>query len=149
MALFNHFSAGWSIRPYARADQVEMESLFLDCLDDFPWRGGPVDELVRLRKAIREARCLVAEEAQAGVIGFLTLEREKAYVPHLFVDRDWRLCGVATGLLEVARNLARAPLELDVDVENEAALRAYRAMGWVEKVGASTSRRGQTRMSGP
>lgn len=149
MALLTHVSAGWFIRPFEKADLVSMESLFLDCLDDFPWRGGPVDELVRLRKAIRVSRCLIAEEAKAGLVGFLTLERERPYVAHLFVDRDWRICGIGSGLLEIARNLARAPLELDVDVQNESARRAYQAMGWVEKVGASASRPGQTRMSGP
>ena len=149
MALLTHISAGWFIRPCVRSDQAAMEGLFLDCLDDFPWRVGPVDELVRLRQTLRVSRCLVAQEASAGLVGFLTLEREKPYVAHLFVDRDWRLCGVGAGLLEVARNLARAPLELDVDVQNEGARRAYEAMGWVEKVGASSSRPGQTRMSGP
>ena len=84
-----------------------------------------------------------------GLVGFLTLERSKAYVAHLFVDRDWRLCGVAAGLLDVARDLARSPLQLDVDIQNEAAFRAYKKLGWSEKVGATTARPEQRRLTGP
>ena len=104
---------------------------------------------MRLRQILRASQCLIAEEGEAGLVGFLTLERDKAYVAHLFVDRDWRFCGVGSGLLDVARHLARAPLQLDVDVQNEGALKAYRAMGWVERVDVSPARPGQTRMSGP
>ena len=82
------------------------------------------------------------------MIGFLTLERKSSYVPHLFVAEDWRLCGVGSGLLEVARDLARAPLSLDVDDQNALAMKAYLAMGWTEKVDTST-RPGQRRLTGP
>lgn len=149
MALLLHQGAGWKIRPYARADNVSVETLFLDCLDAFPWRSGPVDELIRLRQTLRLSRCIVAEEPHAGVIGFLTLERKSSYVPHLFVAEDWRLCGVGSGLLEVARDLARAPLSLDVDDQNALAMKAYLAMGWTEKVDTSGTRQGQRRLSGP
>ena len=65
------------------------------------------------------------------------------------MDADWRLCGVGSGLLAVARDLARAPLSLDVDVQNEYAMRAYKAMGWVEKVGTNPTRPEQKRLTGP
>ncbi|WP_018148157.1 GNAT family N-acetyltransferase [Henriciella marina] len=149
MALMIHPAAGWKIRSYRRDDDVDLETLFLDCLDAFPWRGGPAEELIRLRQAIRTTRCIVAEEPNAGVVGFLTLEREKAYVPHLFVALDWRFCGIGAGLLDVARDLARAPLSLDVDTQNESAMKAYMAMGWTEKVDAPGGRPGQVRLNGP
>ncbi|MAN73403.1 MAG: hypothetical protein CME85_12655 [Henriciella sp.] len=149
MALMIHPAAGWTIRPYGREDNVDVETIFLDCLDAFPWRGGPVDELIRLRQTLRGSRCIVAEERKAGIVGFLTLERGKAYVPHLFVAQDWRFCGIASGLLDVARDLARAPLALDVDTQNENAIKAYQAMGWSEKVGTPDVRPGQRRLAGP
>jgi len=65
------------------------------------------------------------------------------YIDHLFVDRDWRFCGVARGLLEVARQQATGPLSLDVDAENMGARRAYEALGW--QVVASTSSTGKAR----
>ena len=70
-------------------------------------------------------------------------------MPHLFVAEDWRLCGVGSGLLEVARDLARAPLSLDVDDQNALAMKAYLAMGWTEKVDAPGGRAGQVRLTGP
>ncbi len=149
MALMTHPGAGWRIRSYQGVDHVQLEALFLDCLEDFPWRAKPADEIIRLRQTMKSSLCLVADEEQAGLVGFLTLERDKAYVPHLFVHRDWRFCGVASGLLDVARDLARASLQLDVDIQNDSALRAYKALGWVEKVGATTSRPEQRRLTGP
>lgn len=149
MTLLSHPAAGWRIRSYKLEDHVQLESLFLDCLDDFPWRSAAAEEMLRLRRTVLATKVLVAEETSAGIVGFLTLEHEKAYVAHLFVHREWRFCGVASGLLEVARDLARAPLQLDVDVQNEGAIRAYQAMGWIEKVGATPARGGQRRLSGP
>lgn len=132
-----------------RSDNAGIERLFRDCLTTFTWRGQETEEVIRLRHALSVSDCLIAREEHAGIIGFLVLERRKSYVSHLFVDSDWRLCGVGSGLLDVARDLARASLQLDVDVQNEGAVRAYRAMGWTEKVGSGPSRPGQRRLSGP
>ena len=91
----------------------------------------------------------MAEEKQAGVVGFLTLEQAKAYVPHVFVDRDWRFCGVGSGLLQVARGFIGRPLQLDVDVKNEAAIEAYIALGWKERAKVGRGQREQVRLVGP
>ena len=149
MALLSHPAAGWRIRTYRLEDHVQLESLFLDCLEDFPWRNSAAEEMLRLRRTLSATKVLVTEESSAGIVGFLTLEQANAYVAHLFVHRDWRFCGIGSGLLEVARNMARAPLQLDVDIQNEGAIRAYHAMGWIEKVGATPARGGQRRLSGP
>lgn len=144
-----HRAAGWNIRLRLTPDDAGIEAVFRDCLHDFPWRRTHDDEVIRLRQALVANHCLVAHERQAGVIGFLALERGKAYVSHLFVHRMWRLCGVGSGLLQVARDMARSPLQLDVDTQNEWALAAYRAMGWIEKVGPPPGMDGQRRLSGP
>ena len=145
----SHRAAGWKIRLRLSSDNAGIEALFETCLSRFPWRGSVTDEIVRLRQALNTNDCLVAHETHAGVVGFLILERPKAYVSHLFVDDDWRFCGVGSGLLGVARDMARSPLQLDVDVQNQPAMRAYKAMGWVEKVGPDPSRNNQRRLSGP
>lgn len=144
-----HRAAGWGIRFRTTPDNPGIEAVFGDCLLSFPWRGTAREELARLRTALNTHDCLVAHEPHVGIIGFLVLDRPKAYVSHLFVDRDWRFCGVGAGLLGIARDMARAPLLLDVDVQNTAAMKAYRAMGWVEKVGPGPERGGQRRLSGP
>lgn len=132
-----------------RSDNAGIEALFRDCLSAFPWRGKELEETIRLRHALSLSDCLVAHEVSAGLVGFLILERKKSYVSHLFVHSDWRLCGVGSGLLDVARDLARSPLQLDCDTQNETAMRAYKAMGWVEKVGPDPNRGGQRRLAGP
>lgn len=145
----SHRAAGWSIRLRLKTDNSRIEAVFRDCLTAFTWRGQETEEIIRLRHALSVSDCLIAQEKQAGLVGFLILERPKAYVSHLFVDADWRLCGVGSGLLAVARDLARAPLQLDVDVQNGHAMRAYKAMGWVEKVGTNPTRPEQKRLTGP
>ena len=104
---------------------------------------------MRLRIALVKGDKLIAEEDQAGVIGFLILEPKTPYVSHLFVDPDWRFCGVGAGLLEVARDLVRQPLQLDVDRQNIHAQAAYEAMGWTIVAPAGGRSGDQIRMAGP
>lgn len=139
MTLLSHPSAGWSIRRAVRGDRAAVEAVFLNCLRAFPWRRSVENELIRFRQTILTAEIFVAEEAHAGIIGFVTLEGLTAYVPHLFVDADWRYCGIGRGLLDVAREQVGQPLKLDVDRQNERALAAYMAMGWT--VPATAGRR--------
>ncbi|MEM8616780.1 MAG: GNAT family N-acetyltransferase [Pseudomonadota bacterium] len=149
MTLMTHPGAGWTLRDWARDDYARMEAIFRRCLTDFPWRQNAADELIRLRRTLAQQTALVATERQAGVIGFLTLDQGKAYVPHLFVDRDWRLCGVGSGLLKAARDRAGQPLQLDVDGENTMAQKAYAHMGWTVIAPAGGRRSDQVRMVSP
>ena len=141
-----HPGAGWTIRAASLADFFEIEDVFRGCLTDFGWRNGE-QEVDRLHQTLAVTRVLVAEEPRAGVVGFLTLERKKAYVPHLFVHPDWRFCGIGSSLLNVARAKAKEPLELDVDAENKAARAVYERLGWIELTGANRRPRpGQIRL---
>lgn len=138
------------IRPLETADIPSCRDIFTDCLQGMPWRAAHRGQHLTLRRALESQPAWVAEEPNAGIIGFLTLQVPADYVDHLFVDEDWRLCGVARGLLEVARCEAEGPLSLDVDTDNLAARRAYEALGW--QVVASTgggSRGRQMRLVGP
>ena len=149
MSLLSHPAAGWSVRHWRREDYSRIEAIFRDCLTAFPWRRSAPDEIVRLRQALSANVAFVAEEPRAGTVGFLTLEQGKAYVPHVFVDRDWRYCGVGSGLLQVARGFVGRPLQLDVDVQNQAAIEAYTALGWKERARVGRSRNEQVRLIGP
>lgn len=151
MSLLSHPGAGWSIRAAQLSDKDRIETIFRGCLREFSWRLPVEDEVNRLRQTAMSAHFYVAEEAAAGVIGFLTVEMSRSYVPHLFVDADWRFCGVADGLLKVAREVTGKPLQLDVDLKNKPARAAYAALGWrvladAEKAGR---RRRQIRLVGP
>lgn len=148
--MYKHAGAGWSIRPFAPADAGPCLTIFRECLADMPWRVRNRGQYMILRRALGPQNAWVAEEPDAGVIGFLTLQTPQDYIDHLFIDPDWRFCGVARGLLEVARQSATGPLSLDVDEDNLGARRAYEALGW--QVVASTSATGrarQMRLSSP
>ncbi|MEL7041417.1 MAG: GNAT family N-acetyltransferase [Pseudomonadota bacterium] len=149
MSLLNHPGAGWSVRHWRREDYPQIEAIFKNCLRAFPWRGPVREEIIRLRQSLSANVAFVAVEKQAGVVGFLTLEQGKAYVPHVFVDQDWRFCGVAAGLLQVARSFVGRPLQLDVDVQNAAAIDAYIALGWRERTKVGRGRHDQVRLVGP
>lgn len=148
MAMLTHVSAGWEIRPHSRDDHTDIERVFSDCLYDFPWRDA-LKELEALHYSLRNASVLVASEPQAGVVGFLILHAGTRYFSHLFVERDWRLCGIAQGLLQVARGVAGGPLQLDVDTLNESAIATYRKLGWTEMVEHGRLGYRQTRFQGP
>ncbi len=141
--MYVHPAAGWSVRGFGRDDRNSCIAIFRDCLAEFPWRGEWRSHLPALDKALARPPTFVAEEPNAGVIGFLTLDRPNAYVDHLFVAFDWRLCGVGRGLLEVARNRVGRPLSLHVDAQNRAALAAYEALGWKVAARASTGPAGR------
>ncbi|MCR9196393.1 MAG: GNAT family N-acetyltransferase [Hyphomonas sp.] len=149
MSLYSHPGAGWSIRHWRRDDYPQIEVIFRECLTAFPWRASVREEVLRLRQALSANIAFVAEEKSAGVVGFLTLEQGKAYVPHVFVDGDWRFCGVGSGLLQVARNFVGRPLQLDVDIQNAAAIEAYTALGWKERAKVGRGAREQVRLVGP
>lgn len=145
----SHRSAGWEIRPHSRDDRSDIQRVFLNCLTEFPWRQNPQREVDTLLYDLKYSTVLVATEPDAGLIGFIVLLTDKAYVSHLFVDPDWRLCGVGGGLLNVGRTLTSRPLQLDVDAKNYGALLAYQALGWTEAIANGHVRSNQRRLLGP
>ncbi len=145
-----HDGAGWQIRPYRPGDHEDCEAILTACLEDFPWRGAPDGSLRQLYRALSRGLCWVAEEPSAGVVGFLTLIESRDYVDHLFVDVDWRLCGVGRGLLDTARLFLGRPLTLTVDRGNHRARDAYAALGWAPTGEAGgRGRKGWLRLKGP
>lgn len=135
-----HPAAGWRIRQYRHVDAPRCRRIFEEAMATFVWRGQPEPYLHALADSLHRARSWVAAEPRAGVVGFLTMLNDKPYVDHLFVQEQWRFCGVGSGLLSVARDVAGEPLELDVDEQNIKGRRAYSAMGWTE-TGRSSGRR--------
>ena len=128
--MISHDGAGWQIRPFRPTDGEDCQAILTGCLEDFPWRGRPEVSVKQLSAALGRGLCWVAEEPCAGVVGFLTLIEDKAYVDHLFIDADWRFCGIGRGLLETARSFLGEPLTLSVDRGNHRAREAYEALGW-------------------
>lgn len=131
-------AAGWSIRRFQQNDARPCIGIFRACLDAFAWRG-PAQDVRPLVASLVRFESWVAEEPNAGIVGFLTMDPLNAYIDHVFIHEDWRLCGIGGGLLETARQHAGQPLTLTVDRENRFARGAYEALGW-EPTGESGGR---------
>jgi len=149
MDLTFHPSAGWTLRPAGPADFNGISQVFLTCLSEFPWRSAPRRELMQMENALLSGECFVVTEPRAGVVGFMIMDAVSGYISHLFVDADWRFCGIGSSLLQVARSVTSEPLKLDVDDQNTDALRAYQALGWTEVINAQKNARGQRRLISP
>ncbi len=150
MVMLSHDAAGWKIRPHTREDAEAIERVFRETFVEFPWRATrEARDTDRLRYLLQTSTVLVAEEDNAGVVGFLILQAEAAYVSHVFVAPDWRFCGIAAGLLKVGRSISGQRLRLDVDVDNEQAISAYTQLGWKETVDHGRAGVGQVRFIGP
>jgi len=126
----NNPAAGWGIRLFKSGDAVGMKRVFEGCLRDFPWRGSILSEWRNLKASAKGSDILVAEEPSAGIVGFMVIDFSKSYISHVFVDIDWRLCGIGRAFLDIARETTGKSLALDVDEDNTAAQHAYKALGW-------------------
>mgnify|MGYP002265747572 CR=1 FL=1 len=132
-------------------DRPDCLRIFRACLRQQVWRGDASEYVRALKYAMVNGDAYVSVEPQAGPVGFLTLIDRTTYVDHLFVDPDWRLCGIARGLLETARQDIGESLTLDVDQKNGNARAAYATLGWKEVALKPNSRipGGQVRLIGP
>lgn len=150
MVLLRHPAAGWEIRPHTRDDASGILSVFEVCLDELPRRKRKhASEFERLRYLLRTSTIPVAVEPSAGLIGFMVLQADAGYVSHLFVDPDWRFCGVASGLLNVGRSISGKRLCLDVDMDNPGALQAYERIGFQQTISHGLPGGHQKRLFGP
>lgn len=132
MSLKSHRSAGWEIRPHSREDRAGIASVYRDCVNEYPWQLTSQDGSDLLEYALCYTSCIVAEEAQAGIIGFMIFNSETGFVSHICVHPDWRFCGIGSGLHDVGKVLSTRPLQQQIDLRNRLGRAACAAMGWTE-----------------
>jgi putative acetyltransferase len=123
-----------NLRPYQAADEDAAIDLWLRSWQaaypelDFKsrlhwWRARWRNELVV------NATIIIAE-AQAGIIGFVTVDPGNGYLDQLVVaPEDWG-SGLAATLMTKAKALAPAGLELQVNQDNARAWRFYLKQGF-------------------
>ncbi|MEM9670555.1 MAG: GNAT family N-acetyltransferase [Pseudomonadota bacterium] len=126
----SHPNAGWGIRLFKSTDSGGVRRVFDRCLREFPWRGSITEEWRNLKRTLKGSDIFVSEEPQAGIVGFMVINLSTGYISHVFVEMDWRFCGIGRGFLDIARDMTGKPLTLDVDEANTAAVDAYEALGW-------------------
>lgn len=88
------------------------------------WRARWRDDLVP------SAHILVAE-CEAGLAGFVTVDRSSGYLDQLAVAPEHWGSGIGRQLLEAAQRLAPSGIDLHVNQDNGRAIGLYRACGFV------------------
>jgi len=126
------------LRPYAPADEAAAIALWLRS-----WQAAypDIDFAARLewwrdrwrRELVPTAEIVIAAAAGDGeraMIGFVTVDPRTHYLDQLVVAPEhWRR-GVGAALIAEAMRLSPSGLDLDVNTDNERALRFYARLGF-------------------
>jgi putative acetyltransferase len=87
------------------------------------WRARWRDDLV-------PAATIIIAERDGVMIGLVTIERETGYLDQLMVAPEIWGCGIGRMLLDEAKQLSPAKIELHVNQDNERAIRLYAKAGF-------------------
>lgn len=126
--------ADFTLRPYAAADEDAAIELWRRSWQqayphiDFSaragwWRTRWNNELVP--QAVVTVAC-----AGGAIIGFVTVDPRNGYLDQIVVAPDWWGRGAAQALLDEARRISPAKLELHVNTDNARAIRFYQKHGF-------------------
>jgi putative acetyltransferase len=130
----------FALRPYAPADEDEAIALWLRTWQatypqfDFAarldwWRARWRSELMASARIVI-ARAQPPAAPAAAMIGFVTVEPLSLYLDQLVVAPEFWGGGVGKALIEEAKRLSPAGLELDVNTDNARAIRFYGKCGF-------------------
>ena len=123
-----------NLRPYQAADEDAAIDLWLRS-----WQAAypALDFTARLdwwrerwRNELVTAATIIVAEAQAGIIGFVTVDPRNGYLDQLVVAPQAWGSGLAATLMTKAKALAPAGLELQVNQDNTRASRFYSKQGF-------------------
>ena len=124
----------FTLRRYTPADEAETFALWIET-----WQTAyPHLNFAARREALRERwhneiaplPVIVLAVADARIVGFFTLEPERHYIDQLAVAPDMWGTPVAAALMDEAKRLSPAVLELNVNQDNARALRFYAKHGF-------------------
>ena len=87
------------------------------------WRARWRDEL------LPSAEVVIAE-AEGDIVGFVTVDAKTLYLDQLVVAPECWRAGIGAALIEVAKRLSPAGLDLDVNTDNARAIGFYRRQGF-------------------
>ena len=120
---------GWEQMPALAALWIESWQEAMPEIDFEARRGWLCSRIGALVEA--GARVQTAVDGQGRMLGFVTVDPTTGYVDQLAVHPDHWGRGIARALLDAAVALSPASLSLDVNEENERAVRFYQAAGFV------------------
>jgi putative acetyltransferase len=127
-------SGEFTLRRYTPADEAETFALWIET-----WQSAyPHLNFAARREALRERwhneiaplPVIVLAVADARIVGFFTLEPARNYIDQLAVAPQMWGTPVAAALMDEAKRLSPAMLELNVNQDNARALRFYAKHGF-------------------
>jgi putative acetyltransferase len=128
-------SAGFSLRPYAARDEDAAIALWLRT-----WQAAypDIDFAARLdwwrarwRGELVPGATIVIAEADAGMIGFVTVDPHTLYLDQLVVAPEHWGAAIGAALVAEAKRISPNGLDLDVNTDNARAIRFYEKCGFV------------------
>lgn len=123
-----------TLRRYTAADEAETFALWIET-----WQAAyPQLNFAARRAALRERwhneiaplPIIVLAAADERIVGFFTLEPDRNYIDQLAVASDMWGTPVAAMLIDEAKRLSPACVELNVNQDNARALRFYAKHGF-------------------
>ena len=123
-----------TLRPYTAADEGAAIELWRETWQkaypaiDFTARVGWWRE--RWRGELVPGATIVVAEVSGTLVGFVTVNTATGYLDQIVVAPTHWGAGIAEMLLEEAKRLSPAPLELHVNKDNSRAVRFYRKHGF-------------------
>ena len=124
----------FTLRRYTEADEAETVALWVETWQtayphlDFAGRREALRE--RWHNEIAPLPIIVLAVVGKRIVGFFTLEPGRSYVDQLAVAPDMWGTPVAASLIDEAKRLSPAMLELNVNQDNFRAIRFYRKHGF-------------------
>ena len=128
-------SGDFRLRPYTDADEAAVIELWRRSWQaiypaiDFAARVAWWRE--RWRGDLAAKARIVVAEADGAILGFVTIEAATGYLDQLVVAPEAWGQGIGEPLLDEARRIAPAGIELLVNTDNDRAIRFYRKHGFI------------------
>jgi putative acetyltransferase len=123
-----------TLRPYTAADAPAAIELWRQTWQEaYPaidFAARVVWWRERWRSELVPSASIVVAEAAHGLIGFVTVNRATGYLDQIVVAPQHWGAGIAEMLLDEAKRLSPARLELHVNQDNARAVRFYRKHGF-------------------
>lgn len=118
------------LRPYRAADAQRCARLL-----EHGWREALPNRardvtLADFWEETQGERIVVASQPAIGVVGFVAVDVESAFIHHLYVDATRRRRGLGAALLAEGVGLAGGRASLKCALSNLSAIEFYNALGW-------------------
>lgn len=122
-------------RPASTDDLADCAAIINDYIDDTPWLPRTLDRAATealFSPELLDKRTIFVAEHERVIVGYLSLDREAAFVHALYLRPEARGHGVGKVMLNAAKKICPQGLELTIFEPNRRAFRFYVREGFIE-----------------